>query len=214
MPFFMKALLRLLFPKTKDEQVLESLSAKILLGIRGRTRPSPLGMRAVLPYRDPLVRTLIWELKYRGNRHAAKLCAEILYRAFGPELLRIHENNSSQQKLFVIPIPASRETLHERGFNQCERIARIFAEYAPVFELRTDCLLKKSTATHQAKLSEKKKRRENVRNSFFVANSEALVGKDVLLLDDVITTGATMEEARKALLAAGVGRVRAVAVAH
>jgi len=71
-------------------------------------------------------------------------------------------------------------------------------------------LLRRKNTLQQAKLTSRPARYENVKSAFSVGNKEALAGKKLLLLDDIFTTGATMEAARKALLKAGALEVRCI----
>lgn len=79
--------------------------------------------------------------------------------------------------------------------------------YAPL-------LIKKKETPPQSKTSSRSKRIANLRDSFAVTDREKLAGARVILIDDVITTGATLEEARKTLRKAGAKEILALAVAH
>ena len=81
-------------------------------------------------------------------------------------------------------------------------------------ELCDDLLYKKRENPQQVSVRERKKRQENVENIFAVRGGEYLTGKTLVLIDDVITTGATMADAKRALKAFKPKRVLAIAVAH
>ena len=74
---------------------------------------------AFFDYRDPLVRTAIWELKFRGNRAVAALLAECLFDELSAELSELEIFENFTQPL-IISIPLSSKRRRERGFNQCE----------------------------------------------------------------------------------------------
>jgi ComF family protein len=111
----------------------------------------------------------------------------------------------------LVPVPLSKKKLKWRGFNQAEEIAKELANFLKI-PLISDCLNKIKETKDQVELSEKE-RRENVRGVFFVKNREKIVGRNILLVDDVFTTGATMEEAARVLKEAGAKKIVGIVVA-
>jgi ComF family protein len=111
----------------------------------------------------------------------------------------------------LVPIPLSKKKLRWRGFNQAEEIARELANFLKI-PLISDCLVKIKETKDQVELSEKE-RRENVKGVFFVKNKEEIVGRNILLVDDVFTTGATMEEAARVLKEAGAEKIVGIVIA-
>jgi ComF family protein len=110
-----------------------------------------------------------------------------------------------------VPVPLSKKKLRWRGFNQAEEIAKELANFLKI-PLISDCLIKTKETKDQVELSEKE-RKENVKGAFYIKNKEKIAGKNVLLVDDVFTTGATMEEAAKVLNEAGSEKIVGVVVA-
>lgn len=104
---------------------------------------------------------------------------------------------------FVVPVPLSHETLKERGFNQSLLIGKTVAGHINV-PIRDDVLRKTRHTLMQSSLG-MLERRENVKGAYAVEG--ALEGARVLLVDDVVTTGATVSECTKVLMKAGAGRV-------
>lgn len=167
---------------------------------------------AVFAFRDPLVREAIHALKYSRRRELANVFGECLADMIAEEC--------AYEALFggvvqVVPIPLSRERLFERGFNQSELIAeKMIAQLPEGSAALSNVLLRVANTEHQTRMGSRAERFANAR-SCFVLNSRANVrGAHILLLDDVITTGATMQEARRILLDAGARRVSCLAVAH
>jgi ComF family protein len=111
----------------------------------------------------------------------------------------------------LVPVPLSKKKLKWRGFNQAEEIAKELANFLKI-PLISDCLIKTKETKDQVELSEKE-RKENVKGAFYIKNKEKIAGKNVLLVDDVFTTGATMEEAAKVLKEAGSEKIVGVVVA-
>jgi ComF family protein len=111
----------------------------------------------------------------------------------------------------LVPIPLTKKKLKWRGFNQAEEIAKELAEFFRL-PLISDCLIKVKETKDQTELSEDE-RKENVKGIFFVKNKEKIAGRNVLLVDDVFTTGATIEEAARVLREAGAKKVIGIVIA-
>ena len=112
---------------------------------------------------------------------------------------------------YVVAMPMHWRKRWQRGFNQAELLARPIARFYGVKLSR--CLRRSRYTKAQASLGQKE-RLANLENSFCVRNPAALVGKRVLLIDDVFTTGATLRAAAAALKDAGVSHVSALALAR
>ncbi len=105
----------------------------------------------------------------------------------------------------IVPVPIHRRRLVSRGYNQTVVLGeRLAAEIG--MPLDRFSLVKKRDTPPQVGLT-KRERMTNVRGSFAVPDSGAVRGKNVLLIDDVATTGSTVEEASKTVLRAGAARV-------
>ena len=111
----------------------------------------------------------------------------------------------------LVPIPLSKRKLKWRGFNQAEEITKELSKFLKI-PLISDCLIKIKETKDQVELSEEE-RKENVKNAFLVKNKEKISGKNILLVDDVFTTGATMEEAARVLKESGAKKIIGVVVA-
>ena len=107
----------------------------------------------------------------------------------------------------VIPVPLAYKRLFKRGYNQASLLAHPIAKYFNVV-LDTDSISRKYRPDMGHKTS--KQRRENVRGVFQIKNASNLKGKKVLLVDDVMTSGATFYELNRVLRKAGVSAVYAV----
>ena len=114
----------------------------------------------------------------------------------------------------VVPVPLHTSKLRQRGFNQAECIARAALKHKPVAaELDAKCLVRHRDTVPQAGLT-RHQRRENIRGAFRVRDVDAVRGRDVLLVDDVFTTGTTISECARVLLRAGAASVYAVTAAR
>ncbi len=114
------------------------------------------------------------------------------------------------KRILAVPVPLHRKRLSERGFNQAELLAM---EVTAHFGLEFADILKRTAYTSaQARLDEAA-RAENVRDAFRVCVPERARGRKILLVDDVFTTGATMQECARALKKAGAKEVWGAAAA-
>lgn len=159
-------------------------------------RPPPVTeTRAVFRYEAPLDR-LLPRLKFHDDLAAGRLCAalmaDVLAAAPRPDAL--------------VPLPLHRARLRARGFDQTLELVRPLAR-ALALPLRDDLLVRGRATAPQSRLDAAARRR-NLRGAFAVRDDRPLPAH-VALVDDVMTTGATLHAAADALLRAGVGRVDA-----
>ncbi|MGI6128475.1 MAG: ComF family protein [bacterium] len=115
------------------------------------------------------------------------------------------------QKPLVVPVPLDRQRLRERGFNQSQLLAQEVAR-AYKWPLNNKILTRTRHTLPQAGLSATD-RWSNVAGAFIAVNCERLKGKEILLIDDIYTTGSTVDAASKALTKAGAGGVYVATVA-
>lgn len=113
---------------------------------------------------------------------------------------------------YILPVPLHRERLREREFNQSLLLGSVLERVLKI-PLKEDLLIKLKPTGHQMKLS-RSDRRINLKNSFAVSDPKKIAGKKVLLIDDVFTTGMTMNECAKVLKKAGCREVVGSAVAR
>src|ERR1035437_8179055 len=185
-------------------------------------------------YHHPSIKKSLWLLKYKGKKRLAKIFAEVIYDKILEELseLSVMENFTNS---ILIPIPLSPKRYRERGYNQaeliCEEIIKISKTryltppLAPlssnlergrdeVFTLETNILIKPKKTEHQARIKDRRTRLKNIIGSFAVKNPEKIKNRNVILLDDITTTGATLAEAKKVLKQAGARKIIAFTIAH
>ena len=112
----------------------------------------------------------------------------------------------------IIPVPLQPKRERERGFNQAQVVARELARLRGV-PCREEVLIKVKHVFPQTSL-EAEERKQNVKGAFGVRKEEQIKGKIVILLDDVYTTGSTLEECSRVLREAGVEEVRAISLAQ
>jgi len=164
-------------------------------------------------YKDPRVKAIIWELKYKENTKPLEYISKLIYEEIIAIIsdITIFNNNA---EFLLIPIPITQERRIERGYNQSEYIAKAILEndlqhfliYAPQWLLKTKETLRQSHS------QSKEERVQNLIGCF--SANEKVDGKYIILIDDVVTTGSTLTEARKTLIMAGARDVMAFTIAH
>ena len=138
----------------------------------------------------------VYALKYKNK----KIYGEV----FGTEMGRMFSSYLKQKGVsLLIPIPLHKSRFRRRGYNQAEILARRISEISGI-PLDTNTLVRVKGTIAQKELDDKQRRR-NIRNAFAVVGN-ICAGK-VALIDDIYTTGSTLDEAADTLLASGVGKV-------
>ncbi len=178
-------------------------------------------------YRHPPIKKSVWLLKYSGKRRLAGVFAEIMYGRIMEELSDLSVMRNFNNAILV-PVPLSQKRYRERGYNQAELICRKLIELDSKTNLRhgvdmkvernfileKNVLIKIKETEHQVNVKDRRERLKNLSGSFSVKNPDAIKGKNIILIDDVLTTGATLNEARKTLKQSGARKVIAFTVAH
>lgn len=151
------------------------------------------------------VQQLLHALKYSNHPEAGR----IIGRVYGEELLRNGYRNHID---IVIPIPLHASKYRVRGYNQSEEFARGLARALDV-QCAANAVIRTTRTDTQTRKS-KLKRWENVKEVFEVFKHENVVGKKILLVDDVITTGATLEACGHVLVEAGCAQLNVAGIAY
>ena len=148
---------------------------------------------------DGLIKICIKELKYRRNIGMEKVFSLLIRGS-----LDINPVFKEKADL-VIPVPLSRSHYRERGFNQAEIIGRSISKALSI-PLITNDLVKTRDTPDQIGLS-RRERLNNLKGSFAVRDASMIEKKSVLLVDDVITTGATLDSSAEELLKKGAKHI-------
>ncbi len=213
-------LLQIIFPNSKQENVINRLNGVFPLHInsniiRCNKSKSEYRVTSLADYSDYKVSALIHSLKYLRSRESIR----IISRTLGDYLLEMVSNYKTvypSRQIIIIPIPLSKKRRRERGFNQIELLlSKIQVEYpelTPFIDYRV--LAKYRHTKPQTKLS-RKERLTNVKGSFRInkKSGASINGAYIILIDDVVTTGATVIEASKTLTQSGTSKVDIVTIA-
>ena len=160
------------------------------------------------------LKSAVHALKYKNRVHVARPLGGLLFHTF----ITYYGNNDPAID-WIIPVPLHISRLRQRGFNQAHMLIDVW----PVF-------LAQTTSSHDIRIAENKllrrrktktqtglsreKRRKNVKGAFSIADATGISGKNILLVDDVFTTGSTIEECARTLLAGGAASVSALTLAR
>lgn len=189
------------FPFEFESPALIGRSAPCCGRCAGR-RPSFDRARAAFAY-DEASRSLVLRFKHGGETEGVAMFAQQMLRA-GRKLMTGVD--------VILPVPLHRRRLIKRRFNQSALLARAISKQSGI-PLETDSLLRKRHTPSQGGQSYVGRRR-NVSGAFVVSSKQTLCGKSVLLIDDVMTTGATLESCARTLKRAGVSRVDAIVLSR
>lgn len=174
-----------------------------------RHQDSPFILAAAGFYGDEILDPLITLLKYQKIKQAAVPLGEILSRY----LKDLFKNYELEIKDFlIIPVPLHWQKKKQRGFNQSYLIAGQLSNNMGL-PIENNILKRTKNTASQVELKDKEKREINIKDCFIVEKPELLSGKNIILLDDVFTTGATMKEAALVIKKAGAKKVIGLVVA-
>jgi ComF family protein len=168
-------------------------------------RGQSLGFDAALafgPY-EGAIRTLCLQLKHEQNAWLAPWLSDLLVQTRREAIAQLPSD------AWIVPVPLHWWRELRRGYNQSEALARGLARH---LALPVRQPLRRALATHRLAAMGPTERREVMRSVFRVRRHARLSGRTVLLVDDVLTTGATCGAAARALKQAGVARVVAIVV--
>jgi len=192
-------LIDILIPPRATERVVRALTLPQL---------QALDSEDGLPYHDPRATALVWEIKYYANRRAAALAGAVL----AEKLLAAAADELGRPLLVPVPMHAARR--RERGHNQTELLCKAAlkrlgtaVEYAP------RALERIVNTKHQQGLP-RHIRLKNIKGAMRVTQPETVKERVCIVIDDVSTTGATLEEAKRALRQARARAVHTIVLAR
>lgn len=153
--------------------------------------------RAVGPY-DECYRIATKVLKFMGKKYLAPCMGNMMVR-------RIQEEPRFMPIDLIVPVPISRGGLKQRGFNQTELLGKQISRKLNI-KMDTEVICRVKDTPSQVELS-REEREKNLLFAFQIKDSQIVYRKNILLVDDVYTTGSTCRECTRVLLDAGASRV-------
>ncbi len=222
-----------IFPVSPAEKKLFSLSKEVAYATLPRAPklnaystptliPYFSDISCLFAYKDEVVTQLIWNIKYKKSSPAVSIAAYAIHRELQNKLM--DKTYSSQTKIILIPMPITDHRRRERGFNQCELIVDEISKIDTEKRLLVDKnLLIRTTHASRQTLKGRVDRLESAKGIFavdkkvveiFMSPKGDISDIQIILIDDVITTGSTIKEAIETLKRVGFKNIRGISVAH
>jgi len=164
-------------------------------------------LAAVGDYNDAILQNLIHYFKYKNLKALTPVLGGLLVK----HLKLINQPFDNLVNFIVVPVPLHRRRERERGFNQAKLLAQFISRECNL-EL-VEGLKRIKNTEPQASIKEPEKRLKNIINCFQIKNPEAVQGGNIILVDDVFTSGATINEAVKILKSNGAKKIIALVLA-
>jgi ComF family protein len=155
-----------------------------------------------------VIKHAIWAFKFKKKRKLASVLGEIMADYF----YNVSDLISASKIDLIIPVPLHPKRQQQRGFNQSELLGQVLADALGIPQ-STDALVRSVNTKAQFKLK-KEERKKNIQNAFRVVDSLQIKDKDILLIDDIITTGATLSECTRVLKESGAKRVEVLTLSR
>lgn len=214
---FKNILLDLLFPtrctncKTKGPELCQDCSNNM-------PYPDHENMEnifASFEYQEPAIKKLLHALKYYNKKYVGNLLGKYLYERLNEEISELYIF-SAGSPILLIPVPLSTQRFKERKYNQAKLIAQglIESDTNKIFQLADNVIQKIKETPPQARIKNRQKRLQNIVGCFSIQNPKKVIGKTIIIIDDVTTTGGTIYEIMKILKNSGAKKVVGFAVAH
>ena len=154
---------------------------------------------------NSIIREKIIQYKFKNRAYLGKLFSEFFVK--NEKMCGFFEKYD-----IIIPVPMTDKKIKERGYNQTEVIAKIISKNIPNITIQKRVLIKYKDNKVQSKLN-KEQRRQNVQNVYKLNNEEIIKDKNILILDDIYTTGATCNECARVLKQANPNKIGIITIA-
>lgn len=191
-----------------DEIICQKCLDKII--VLNKWEPNLYSLRRIVTifdYQQPLLKKSLKSFKYSPyNLNILKKLSPLFIRCLKQSPLTL--DYLTKNKFVLVPIPLSRQKLAKRGFNQANLIAQ---ELATAFNWPLKKYLKKEKNTPSQTNLSREQRKLNVQNIF---KTQGEIVPNIILIDDILTTGATLEQAAKVLYQAGAKKIWAIVLAQ
>ncbi|QQG44374.1 MAG: ComF family protein [Candidatus Roizmanbacteria bacterium] len=167
------------------------------------------GLISVYTYNQP-IKKIIKSIKYRLSTDVLKELFQVIPTDF---LYSLSNFKKFSQEYFLQAVPLHPQRQKKRGFNQSNIIRDFFNLYISNITI-LEILERTKNTPAQAQIKEKSKKYFNVKGSFKITSSKEIINKDIILIDDIVTTGSTIKEACRILKKDGARKVFAMALAR
>ncbi len=198
---FLKKLCDYIFPERDDHRIVRELNRVDFMKLISPRIENDFTY--LLSFKDPFVRAVIHEAKFHHNEKAWSLLGEVI----------VSYLKHTSPETIIIPIPLSPKRLKERGYNQVEMAVRQGLKSLSDRHLRTDFLYRQKHTAPQTSLP-RDERLKNLKDAFAVRNGSSIKDRNLIIIDDVATTGATLKAAEASLRPLHPSSITLLAFAH
>ena len=170
---------------------------------------------SLFPYRTPSIHYSIYQMKYRNKRSYIPLFGNLLAETLVDLLAELADTHHFVDPLLLV-VPSSRASINKRGMHTNHELARAACKAGLVHwvEYYPNLLTQASRKYKQTQLTRRSDRLENPRGAYHLRKASYVDNRNIVLLDDVRTTGATVDEITRVLRASGARRVLRITLAH
>ena len=204
-----KKIIQYLFPLSEDERsIINILPENFVRKMQVRRTDE---VSSLLSYSDKQVRSAIHLLKFHNHTHAKILLSAVLWTYLSDM------SETLSRTYIIIPVPLSKKRERQRGYNQVTEVIQQEAKKLDNAKIEKNILIRARHTPPQTSLS-REQRLTNVCDAFSIKNQKSatqkLTGQHVILVDDVMTTGATLKAAKASLLPLSPASITCIALAH
>lgn len=212
------SVLNLIFPQKclgceKENPPIGGICQKCMEKIDFPSLISDNNIFSAADYNDKTVKKALWQLKYKGRKELAEPLAELIFQRLFKAVRPPFGDRTAKQNWLIIPIPLHKNRLKARGFNQSELIAQKLGLKTNL-EIKNNALYKIKETPTQVSIKNRQARLKNLQGAFEIKNPDLIKNKNILLIDDISTTGATIKECKKVLRTAGAKKIIGLVVAR
>ena len=187
---------------------------KCIMSLPGPQHDLPNNIYALFEYRNKVVKKILTDAKYRNKFSGLKL--------FGPyladsilEIISEYTELNNYSRIILVPVPISNKRLKKRGYNQAEIIAKnLIQNSKESYILGNKIVQKIIEKTPQASIHNKKDRLKSPIGTFKIISNKIVPQSLCIIVDDIVTTGATISELRRILIVSGAQTVIGLTIAH
>ncbi|MFC1517397.1 ComF family protein [Candidatus Margulisiibacteriota bacterium] len=159
-------------------------------------------VHSLCKYEEPF-KHLIWLIKFRNKKVLIPFIQKFVERTFPAELIDID---------YIIPVPIHKHRHNDRGFNQAEEFIKTVSERFNI-PILTDCLIRQSS-TKSLYAQDKNERAKTISGTIKCIHPETIKDKNILIFDDILTSGATLTECGRVLIANGTHSLFGLTICH
>ncbi len=168
---------------------------------------------ALYEYRDPYIKQILTDAKYRNKFAGLKAFDRVMHDAM-LDIISEYVELNNYSNIILLPVPISNKRLRARGYNQAEIIANSIYKISTGIILGNKIIKKIKDRTPQASIHSRKERLRSPVGTFEVINKEMIQDSLCIIIDDITTTGGTINEMRRILIESGARDAFGLSIAH